>query len=375
MEVEWFDVVEFPQHYELNRYGQVRRKNNRGKPGEPLTLSKETFPRVTMYINGKAKHRAIHIMLAQRFIPRVPGKTKVNHKNGIQQNYSLDNLEWVTSAENTNHADATGLRSSVRSGTTIEELSKNGEIIKTFSSIQLVANQVGFSRPGVAYRLKNLSDKDGVAQFGNRFFRIQKEEIIAGESWVPFNTGIKLIDTRYSISNMGRVRINKSGKLKKTRLGSDGRYYINVTADKKGYCLILARAIFYAFNKNADRSKQIDHIDKNETNNLLSNLQALTTIEHNVKDHGIPILGHNPDTDEIIVFKSGACAKREFDFKWFNITNAINRGIKCNGFYWMHLDTDEAREFLMLHNMEVIKNEESNLILQKMDSILEDDEE
>lgn len=367
MEAEWFDVVEFPQYYEINKYGQVRRKNNRGKPGEPLTPSKETFPRVTMCINYKPKHRSIHIMLAQQFILNPNKLPLVNHKNGDQSDYSLDNLEWITSKGNTNHADKTGLRSSIRSGTTIEELNNDGEIIKTFSSIQLVANQVGFSRPGVAYRLKNLSNKNGVAQFGNRFFRIQKEEIISGELWVPFNTGNKSIDTTYSISNMGRVRINKSGKLKKTRLGSNGRYHINVTVNEKGYSFILARVIFYAFNKDADRSKQIDHIDKNEINNVLSNLQALTPKEHNIKDHGIPILGFDPESDTIVLFKSEACLKREFNIKFSSIGQSIIRKIRCHGFYWMYVASESTQEFISLRGMKITENNEGKLILQPIE--------
>lgn len=54
-----------------------------------------------------------HRALATVFIPNPLFKQQVNHKNGIKNDNSLANLEWVTPQENTVHAVTTGLRNAV----------------------------------------------------------------------------------------------------------------------------------------------------------------------------------------------------------------------------------------------------------------------
>ena len=76
--------------------------------------------------------------MATHFIPNPENKLEVNHIDGNKQNYSLSNLEWVTSSENAQHAHDTGLQpykcnyslqeyeqffEKVMSGTSLTELS------------------------------------------------------------------------------------------------------------------------------------------------------------------------------------------------------------------------------------------------------------
>lgn len=50
------------------------------------------------------------MLVANAFIPNPDHKPQVNHIDGNPQNNSVDNLEWVTNGENTQHAYDTRLR-------------------------------------------------------------------------------------------------------------------------------------------------------------------------------------------------------------------------------------------------------------------------
>jgi len=58
---------------------------------------------VTLWTGEKAVTKLIHRLLGEAFIPLVPGKNVVNHKDSNPLNNSLENLEWVTTSENILH--------------------------------------------------------------------------------------------------------------------------------------------------------------------------------------------------------------------------------------------------------------------------------
>lgn len=67
-------------------------------------LDEDGYPHVLMNIDRKRVYRASHKLVALAFLGEKPiPKHQVNHKNGVRADNRPENLEWVTSRENTIH--------------------------------------------------------------------------------------------------------------------------------------------------------------------------------------------------------------------------------------------------------------------------------
>ena len=58
---------------------------------------------------GHQGHYLVHRLVVQAFLPQPPGKTYVNHINGIKTDNRLANVEWTNKSLNQLHAMEIGL--------------------------------------------------------------------------------------------------------------------------------------------------------------------------------------------------------------------------------------------------------------------------
>ena len=70
---------------------------------------KDGYFLVDLCKNGIRKHHKIHRLVALAFIPNPENKRTINHIDGVKTNNFVDNLEWATNKENTQHALNNGL--------------------------------------------------------------------------------------------------------------------------------------------------------------------------------------------------------------------------------------------------------------------------
>lgn len=126
-------------NYSVSDDGQV--KNN--KTNKILSQStQQDYKHVTLNIDGKQKRMRVHRLVAEVFLDNPQNKPYVNHKDGNRGNNSVENLEWVTPAENTQHAVLTGL---FVSGVAkpVNQYSLDGQLMMTFPSATEASRQTG----------------------------------------------------------------------------------------------------------------------------------------------------------------------------------------------------------------------------------------
>ena len=108
--MEWRPVPTkgYEQHYSVSDQGSIRRER-RGpgtRPGFMLKprRDKDGYGTVVLWKNNVPKYCKIHALVLAAFLGPKPKGKETNHKDGIKLNNHLENLEYVTPAENNRHA-------------------------------------------------------------------------------------------------------------------------------------------------------------------------------------------------------------------------------------------------------------------------------
>ena len=104
--------------------------------------------------NGKKHSKRIHRLVAIAFIPNPFNLPQVNHKDGNKLNNSLDNLEWCSNKDNTQHGYDNGLYKYKSRCHAINVYHKNGIFYKTFKSIRSMCEELHINRKTVTMILK-----------------------------------------------------------------------------------------------------------------------------------------------------------------------------------------------------------------------------
>lgn len=102
----WKQINEY-ENYFVSNLGNV--KNSRGRHLK-TELSNTGYYRVHLSKHGKARHIAVHRLVASAFLDNPNNLKLVNHKDGNKLNNTLENLEWVTYSQNLQHAYDSKLR-------------------------------------------------------------------------------------------------------------------------------------------------------------------------------------------------------------------------------------------------------------------------
>lgn len=121
----WKPVPGYVGKYEVSSWGRVKSLSRvvEGKCGRGRRLYPERFKafdlnkgyhRVSLFKGSQRERMQVHVLVMLVFVGPKPEGMEVNHIDGNKLNNRLDNLEYCTRSENTQHALQLGLRRSMR---------------------------------------------------------------------------------------------------------------------------------------------------------------------------------------------------------------------------------------------------------------------
>lgn len=113
----WKDIKGYEGYYQVSNHGEIRsmpRVLTDGRVLQGRELSQVSNGNGYLYVSlssgNKSHHHYIHRLVAESFLLNDELLPEVNHIDGDKSNNSVENLEWISSRDNKNHAFETGLR-------------------------------------------------------------------------------------------------------------------------------------------------------------------------------------------------------------------------------------------------------------------------
>lgn len=163
----------FEELYEIYENGDVYSKKRviKGKDGinypfkrKKLNIiynPKNNSMSVDLWKNNKAHRFYQHRLLGEHFIPNPENKPEINHIDGNRCNNSLNNLEWVTSSENKQHAINTGLKVYTNRLTKKDFLDCLNDVINGESYLSLT-KRVPYKVPFLSTKLRQIAKENNL---------------------------------------------------------------------------------------------------------------------------------------------------------------------------------------------------------------------
>jgi len=100
----WKPIEEFSSTYVISSHGTIKCLKNKKLLTVKPRVDRAGYQTVRFTHIGQTHTRYVHRLVAAAFVPNNLNKQLVNHRNGNKLDNRPKNLEWVTHAENIQHA-------------------------------------------------------------------------------------------------------------------------------------------------------------------------------------------------------------------------------------------------------------------------------
>lgn len=148
------------------RIMKTRRKKIIKKDGS----SELGYEEIVLSNKGVQYSKLVHRLVAQAFIENPQNKPEVNHLDEDKGNNSVENLEWNTHEENSNHGTK-NIRSANKQSMAVIGVDEHGNIVEIHSSLRSAERLTGFGHSNISACANGKSAK----YKGLEWFKIDNE--------------------------------------------------------------------------------------------------------------------------------------------------------------------------------------------------------
>lgn len=142
----WKPSISFPK-IEVTKDGRLRAWHSSwGRYVEKTPRNDKDGYKVvsTRYPDGRGTTARVHRLVAEAYIPNPENKPVINHINGVKYDNRVENLEWATVAENTQHGyDSLGVQSAISIPVL---LLIDGKPYSSYQSVTHMSELIGINR-------------------------------------------------------------------------------------------------------------------------------------------------------------------------------------------------------------------------------------
>ena len=312
--------------YIISSLGRVKIiKTQKIMKTKSMNINSEHYYRISLQLdkndqNKKQKTFYIHRLVAYTFLINNDNLPTVDHIDRNCSNNNVYNLRWasyktqgINKKQKNKHLE-----------NRIIKVYKEDKFIGDFSSINKISVHLSLPISSLFNAIKKGQ------HYKNFMFKCEIEKI-------KFEIWKEIKDSKFLISNMGRVKL-KNGFNEKLLYGTKTKNdYINISIDKKIHQL--HRLVALHFCENPNNKLQVNHIDGDKTNNKAKNLEWVTQSEnllhmYKINKHLVKII-EKLDSDNNVIerFDSIAEAKRKTGLT--SLYHAVGkRNVLAGGYTW-----------------------------------------
>lgn len=154
----WYPIPNYEGLYEINKNGQVRAVKRKVILAQ--TYNNRGYLKVGLSKDGKRTTKGVHRLLMETFNPidNMEDMT-VNHINHIKDDNRLENLEWLSKADNVKEAYQAGLHENKHLGGNNKravQCIETGEVFESMAAAARAVNLASSGKIGDAIRDKSL---------------------------------------------------------------------------------------------------------------------------------------------------------------------------------------------------------------------------
>ncbi|MEO6068777.1 MAG: HNH endonuclease [Gemmatimonadales bacterium] len=240
------------------------------KRGENLKqCTRNGYKSVCLSHTNIKRNHLVHRLVAMTFIENPEKLEIVNHKDGIRTNNIVSNLEWTTYSANALHSIKT--LHNHRSTVSVRQLSLDGEVLATFSSIKEAAMSTQSPEGHIPTVCNGTRFQTG--GFKWEYVTDRTSPVPDGKEPVGY--------PGYIVTRTGDVYSQKTNRFLILNHHQSGYISVGLSngAKKDFYVHVLVATLFLP---SVLHKEYVNHKDRDKKNNRVENLEWVTASENNL---------------------------------------------------------------------------------------------